>query len=357
MTPAQFVSRIKRREIGPAYLFLGAEDYERKRCRDFLIATLLTPEEREAGITQYDLNDNSLAQVVDDARSLSLFAPSRVILVANAEAALPRGKAEEDSDGDTAGDTAGEDADLLSRYLKDPSPGVVLLFDVRRFELEGEDKRRLERIRKFYSAIADAVELRRFSMDDARAEAQALTKSSRVAIEPEALDLLVEALGVDVARIAVEIEKLSLFAAEGQVISVDEISALVPDARSTTVFEMVGALGRRDRVRGLELLDTLCREGEYLPLALAFLSTQFRLALASKEAGLRNPRQIQGHFARSGVPMWGSRADQVFQTVSKFSKEQLERALESIFEADRDLRSPRPDDRTVMERFVLKLTA
>src|SRR2546427_994665 len=238
MTPAQFVSRIKRREIGPAYLFLGAEDYERKRCRDFLVTTLLKPEEREAGITQYDLNDNSLAQVVDDARSLSLFAPSRVILVANAEAALPRGKAEED----TAGDTAGEDADLLSRYLKDPSPGVVLLFDVRRFELEGEDKRRLERIRKFYSAIADAVELRRFSMDDARAEAQALTKSSRVTIEPEALDLLVEALGVDVARIAVEIEKLSLFAA-GRVISVDEISALVPDARSTTVFAMVGALG------------------------------------------------------------------------------------------------------------------
>ena len=90
MTPAQFCSRIKRREIGPAYLFLGGEDYERKRCRDVLITTLLTPEEREAGITQYDLNDNSLAQVLDDARSLSLFAPNRVILIANAEAALPR---------------------------------------------------------------------------------------------------------------------------------------------------------------------------------------------------------------------------------------------------------------------------
>src|SRR5712692_2757614 len=226
MTPAQFAARIKRREIGPAYLFLGGEDYERKRCRDVLITTLLTPEEREAGITQYDLNDNSLAQVLDDARSLSLFAPSRVILVANAEAALPRGKAEEDSDGDTSG----EDADLLSRYLKDPSPGVVLLF-----ELEGEDKKRLERVRKFYSAIADAVELRRLSMDDARAEAHELAKNSRVEIEPEALDLLVEALGADVARVAVEIEKLSLFAAEGRHISVDDISALVPDARSTTV--------------------------------------------------------------------------------------------------------------------------
>ena len=54
--------------------------------------------------------------------------------------------------------------------------------------------------------------------------------------------------------------------------------------------------------------------------------------------------------------MWGSRAEQVYQTTAKFSKEQLERGLRLIFEADRDLRSARPDDRIVMERFVLELT-
>jgi DNA polymerase-3 subunit delta len=164
-------------------------------------------------------------------------------------------------------------------------------------------------------------------------------------------------LGGDVARIAVEIEKLSLFSAGNRSITIDDIISLVPDARSTTIFALVNALGRRDRARGLELLDTLCREGEYLPLALAFLSTQFRLALVSKESGLRSPQQIIGHFSRTGVPMWSSRAEQVYQTVSKFSKEQLERGLKLIFAADRDLRSARPDDRTVMERFVLELTS
>ena len=68
----------------------------------------------------------------------------------------------------------------------------------------------------------------------------------------------------------------------------DDIAALVPDARATTIFALVNALGRRDRARALEVLDTLTREGEYLPLALAFLSTQFRMALVAREAGLKS---------------------------------------------------------------------
>jgi DNA polymerase III delta subunit len=58
-----------------------------------------------------------------------------------------------------------------------------------------------------------------------------------------------------------------------------------------------------------------------------------------------------------GVPMWGSRAEQVYQTVSKFTKAQLAKALDLIFETDRALRSARPDDRVVMEKFILRLTA
>jgi DNA polymerase-3 subunit delta len=131
----------------------------------------------------------------------------------------------------------------------------------------------------------------------------------------------------------------------------------VPDARATTIFALVNALGRRDRTRALELLDTLTSEGIYLPLALTFLSTQFRLAMAAREAGLKSAQQVQAHFTRMGMPMWGSRAEQVWQTVAKFGKPQLERAMKLISEADRELRDARPDDRIVMEQFLLKLTA
>src|ERR1019366_5598770 len=86
------------------------------------------------------------------------------------------------------------------------------------------------------------------------------------------------------------------------------------DARATTIFALVNALGRRDRARALGILDTLTREGEYLPLALAFLNTQF-------------------------------------------NKPQMERALGLIYKADKGLRDARPDDRIVMETFIMELVS
>lgn len=305
----------------------------------------------EGAVGEHDLSEITLAEVLDDARSLSLFAAERLLWVCNSEAALPRGRAEEeDGEAASAGDTV-----ALASYLIDPTPGTALVFEAARFDFEGDDKRRQERVRKFYSAIPDVVELRRYSIQEARVEAQALARQVGLRLEPAALDMLVEALGADMARIAVEIEKLSLYAGSRE-LSADDIAALAPEARAATIFALVNALGRRDRAQALEILDTLTREGEYLPLALAFLSTQFRMAFTAREAGLRSAQQIQGHFAKLGAPMWGSRAEQVHQTALKFGKPQLERAIKLIFEADRGLRDTRPDDRVIMERFVLKLT-
>jgi DNA polymerase III subunit delta len=354
MTPEQFFSRIGKGNIAAAYLLLGPETYSRDRCRGALLDAMLTPEEREQGLAQYDLRESALADVVEDARSLSLFAARRVIVVANAELALPRQKAGEEVEDSGAAATGG--AQSLEEYMKDPTPGVVLLLEAVRFEFEGEEKKRLERTREFYSCVKESVELRRYPVDEARAEARELAKRAGLQIDRDALELLVEALGAGVARIAVEIEKLSLYAGPGRAITLDDISALVPDARATTIFALVNALGRRDRRRSLQILDTLTRDGEYLPLALAFLSTQFRMALVSKETGLRSAQQIQGHFSRLGVPVWGARAEQIYQTVGKFSKEQLELGLKLIFRADRDMRSARPDDRIVMEKFIFELT-
>jgi DNA polymerase-3 subunit delta len=352
MTPDQFPGRLKR-DTAPAYLFLGSESFQRAQCKTALLDAVLPPEERENGLTRYDLKETPLIEIIDDARSLSLFADRRLIIVGDAEAALPRQKSDDEGDSDPSSG----DVQPLSDYLKDPSPGVTILFEAVRYSFEGDDKKKLERVRKFYSVIPDVVELRPYSMADARLQTLALIHRAGIEVDRAGVELLLEALNGDVARIQIEIEKLSLYAGAGGRVSIEDIGRLVPDARAANIFALVGALGRRDRRRSLQILESLIREGEYIPLALAFLSTQFRMALVAKEAGLRGASQVQGYFTRLGMPMWGSRADQVFQTVSKFSKEQLELGLKMIFQTDRDLRDTRPDDRIVLERFILELTA
>ncbi len=170
------------------------------------------------------------------------------------------------------------------------------------------------------------------------------------------MEVLLEATGQSAMSALMEIEKLSLHAGSRPV-TMEDIETMVPQARTTTIFALVNALGRKDRAQALDLLDVLLREGEYLPLALSFLATQFRQALVAHEANLRTSSQIQGYFQKLGVAMWPSRAEQVAGTVRAFPVVKLTQAIEYIAKADRDLRDTRPDDRVVMEKFVIALTA
>ena len=356
MSPEQFLARLAKNGPEPAYLFLGPEAYERARCRRALLDAVLPPQEqaeRENGFTRHDLDRTPLATALDDARSLSLFASRRLIWLAGAEAAVPRGR--------TASEKADEEVDTgqtgLAAYLREPTPDVVLVIDCSRYEFEGEDKGRIERVEAFFSGVTAKVEFRPYPPEAARFLAQRLAKDAGIQLGLAELALLLEATGGDASRIAIEIEKLRLYAGPGRKITAEDIAALVPDAQSSTIFALVAALGRGDRARALDILDTLSRAGEYMPLALTFLATQFRTALAAREAGLRGAGQIQAHFNKLGARMWPERARQIEQTMDAFSKERLARAVEKVFEADRGLRDARPDDRILMEEMILTLTA
>jgi len=349
LSPEQFLQRIQKTPPAAVYLFLGPEVYQLSACRRALVEKIIPPEDRENGLSRHDLEETTLAAILDDARSLSLFASNRVIWVSGAETALPRGRAASDEENSAAAE--------LADYLKHPTPGTVLVLEASRYDFEGDDRAKMERVQKFYASIPDVVELRPYTVESARRLAQDLAKAAGVEIGLSEIGLLVESLAADASRIANEIEKLRLYTGGKRKVTADDILRLVPNAPASTIFTLVGALGRGDRKRALDSLDTLFREGEYLPLALTFLETQFRLAMAARDSGLKTAQQIQAQFSRQGIRIWRDRAEQVYQTLSAFPGEKLGRAIEKIFWADKALRDTRPDDRVVMEELVLSLTA
>lgn len=355
MNPEQFLSKLARQPAAPVYLFLGSENYYRRLCKEALLDKLLPGDGRAEGFTLADLEQTPLSRVIDDACSLSLFASDRVIWVASAELALPRRLSASDDDQESNEKTG--PADQLKRYLAMPTPGTVIVFECSRYDFVGDDKAKIERVARFYSAIPDVVEFRPFAPENFRLLAQDLVRRSGLRIEPREIAILVEAVGGDASRLAAEIEKLSLFAGGGRRVTAEDLHALVPNASQSNIFALVNSLARRDRAGALRSLNVLVRDGEYLPLALTFLGTQFRLTLAVQESGLRNANQVVSHFTKQGVRMWRDRAEQILATAGAFSSDQVRRALQLIYQADKGLRDVRPDDRTVMEVLVMGLTS
>src|ERR1700733_6013867 len=98
MSPEQFLDRVSKKGPESVYLFIGPESYSRERFRKALTKAALAglaEEEREGAFTRHDLDQVPLASALDDARSLSLFATRRLIWLARAESALPRGRSAE----------------------------------------------------------------------------------------------------------------------------------------------------------------------------------------------------------------------------------------------------------------------
>ena len=147
-----------------------------------------------------------------------------------------------------------------------------------------------------------------------------------------------------------------MFAEPDRPITRAEIETLVPEARQSGVFELSDALGRKDRTRALEVLDTLAKSGVYWPMQLTMLGGLFRQALAVREMGGRSPQQVSAQLSRHGARVWPSRARQLIDIARQFSRDQLECAVVALHQADCDLRRERPDDRIIMEKLVLELT-
>lgn len=355
MSPEQFLVRLGKQNPAPVYLFLGQEGYNRRQCKQALIARVLGDAQNTEGVTQVDLEETTLAAVLDDAKSLSLFATNRVIWVNSAEVALPRRLSGGSDEGEDT-EKGGEGAQLAS-YLNDPTPGTVLVFECSRYDFAGEDRAKLERVQKFYSAIPTVVEFRQFTPESSRFLAQELAKKHRLRLSGVELAMLLDAVAGDANRLEAEIGKLALYVGTERTVTAEDLRALVPNSSQSTIFALVNALGKRDRPTALRSLDILVRDGEYLPLALTFLSTQFRLALAAKEGKVTSVQQAMPFFTRLGVRMWRERAEQVMATASAFTKEHLSKSVQAIYETDKKFRDGYRDDRVIMESLVLLLTA
>lgn len=354
LTPDQFIARIAKQPPAPAYLFLGQEGYQRHLCKNALLDRILPGNLRLDGLTQTDLENTTLPEILDDARSLSLFASDRVLWIASAELALPRRLAADSADdSDSAPPPAVSE---LAAYLAAPTPGTVLVFECSRYDFTGDDRPKLERVQKFFSALP-TVEFRHFTPETSRFLAQQLAKQHGLRLAGAELAALLDAVAGDATRLAAEIEKLSLFVGAERNVTAEDLRSLVPNAAQSTIFALVNALGKRDRAAALQSLDILIREGEYLPLALTFLNTQFRLALAAKEARIASAQQAVPFFARLNVRMWRDRAEQVVATASAFTRDHLAAAVALIYETDKKFREGYRDDRLVMESLVLALTS
>jgi DNA polymerase-3 subunit delta len=350
----RFVAEVHENRLRAGYVLLGDEIFLYERCRRAVIDTLVPPDLKDFCLSDLDLAETNIFEVLDRARTPSLMAPFQVFFVRGLKGLYTRGAKK-------------DEFAAIEEYFRSPNPQSLILFiadhiripsDPRRMDME--DKNRYERIRETLGDWCGMVELARVDEADALRWITAESERHGVRFDTDAARELADALGADMMLIASEWNKLVLYAGEKKQVTLGDVETMVLAAKQRSLYELTDAISAKDTPRALELLQGLLNAsdgGEDSAIGhLYMLARTFRQMLVILEKNVRDSRAIwQALWQGFRMPPFA--ADDLIRQARRYkSSREITRALRLIARADLELRSQPPDKRLVLERLVFDLT-
>jgi DNA polymerase-3 subunit delta len=342
MSPDEAISAARNGNLKPVYLLLGEERLLRNE-----VVSALRQAATEGGVPgfnedEYTAGDTPIGTILGAARTAPMMAKSRWVLVRSLERLEAK-----TSDGSRERDSPEKSAlDQLAEYASHASPSSVVVLCADKLNA----KRRLVTAAKKLGCLVECAplsrrDLPRWIRDGAKRRGNAITAS--------AAELIAEISGTDLATLDDLLERLSLFAGEGSEITEDTVGELVPVVRPATVWQLVDAVGRRDRGTVLTLLERVYDpqdRGLRLLGVLAWSTRQMIRFQAALAAGQRGAQAAKS----AGVPPF--RAQTLEQQVRRLPPGVLEEWLIRLREVDLALKggSKRPP-RAVLETALIDL--
>jgi DNA polymerase III subunit delta len=190
-----------------------------------------------------------------------------------------------------------------------------------------------------------------------------------VKISEPAIELLQAAVGSDLHQLSGELDKLaSYIEGNGDEISEEAVAAVVGVRRGETQADLLDAVAERNAPLALGLISHVLAQPKTTGVSIVMaLSTQM-LAIswgrARLDEGLSRSRLSQEYFsllketgAFTGRP-WGSAAAVWTRAAERWNRESLDRALDSLLEADVALKESRvSSEEQLLATVVLSLCA
>lgn len=222
ITYEQIVREVRAGNVKPIYFLMGDESYYIDRIADFISDTILTPDERDFGLTTVFGADTDIDRIMAAAQSFPMGCSRQVILVKEAQAL--------------------KHLERLEKYLQHVQPSTVLIFCYK----NGTIDRRLK--------VASAIEKTGVLFESKTLKDRALVsfvqgylQRKRVAAESGVAEMMVESVGSDLNRMASELDKLLLSLPSGaKVVTAEMVRVHIGVSKNFNIFELQDALGRKD---------------------------------------------------------------------------------------------------------------
>ncbi len=337
MTPEQAINEAQDQQLRPVYLLVGEERYFEAKVVQALRAAALAGGIVGLNEDQIQAQDGDVASALSAARTLPMMAKRRFVLVRGLEHWEPREGVELKVSGPL---------DRLLEYAQKPALSTTLVL------LGG----RLDKRRKLVTSARKEgwlVNCEALSRADLPGFIERSARVRGNALEPGVADLIAELAGPELGPVTDALERCCLYAGAGQAVTEDIVAECVVRLRAKTVWELVGAVGRRDSGAALIALDQVYDPQDRGLRLLGLLAWSTRQLLRF-ESAMHEGLSASDAAIRAGAPPFKGR--ELAEQVRRIPRLELERWLEILAELDYALKggSRRPA-KSVLEHGILKL--
>ena len=330
-------------DVPAAYLIHGEDLYVGRRFLMKLRGLLAEPESGEVQVETFDLADRGWSKVLDAARNLSLFfSPWRILVV--------EGKGAEQADLSAAETAAFRD------YFASPSPRTVIavLF-------QGKINKTKALAKVFASlpeAIAATAEI--LPLKDKElvplVEERFAERNKKVTLE--AVERILDITESDFARIASEVEKLSLYVDPKSTVEADDVTAL-SSIRNFENYELTAALEDGLIEKALVVLDSQFKEGIRPEIIMGTLTTFFRNLLLAR-TGLREGgdpkdifREVKPQITEKYGGFYQRKLGEFLAFLNRITDADVAGWLEELERLDRRIKGTDLDPRSLIQAFLI----
>ncbi|MBM7697950.1 DNA polymerase III subunit delta [Kurthia huakuii] len=322
--------------IEPVYVIAGEESYfideTLQRLKDKLA------EQGELDIMNYDLDEQLVDEVIDEADTIPFFSDRKLVVAKNASflKATEKGK-----------EKLNHDLKKLERFLQFPSETSVTVFIAPYAKLDERKKVTKQMKEHALYLFAETPKER-----DLAVWAKNEVVSRGAIMNDNAIAQLIEMVGMNMLHLRTEIEKLALYVADTkELIEPPLVEAMVAKTLEQDVFKLLNAYIRGDRSTALSIYHDLLRQKEE-PIALvALISSQVRLMsnvyyLLSKGY---HPQQISKQLKVNPY-----RVKRIVEDRGHIGDQQLLDALYGLGDVDLQLKTMSGNRARFLEFFLMK---
>jgi DNA polymerase-3 subunit delta len=333
---------IKRRSFDGAYFITGEDDYQKDDAVKQLVGAALEP-----GLRDFNLDTRRAADLDPETLGVLLSTPPmmaerRVIVLREANALKKDARK------------------ALDEYLKNPAADLLLIMTGAAGVKADAGLSGSTTVLEFDLLTGDRIP--KWITHHASSELG-------IRITEPAVELLQAAVGSDLHQLAGELDKLASYVqGRSQEIDEDAVTAIVGVRRGETQADLLDAVADRNISRALELIPHVMAQPKTTAVSVVMaLSTQM-LAIswgrARLDEGLSRARLAQEYFdllKETGAftgRSWGSATAVWARAAERWTREALNRALDSLLEADVALKESRvSSEEQLLATVVLSLCA